>query len=278
MKYMTFNSSCTYAALANMLERKGIDAADYEIALEMKLPFFIGKSEEGFSSGPLLQSKKWFDLYLNPRGLELVEDWVDKKEMFDFLKAKEEAMLGIRMQNGHNAYHAIVYTGMKEGKATFLNNKHEGSQEPDGFEFTEDELIVLLRDRTRVGTLKTCIKKEVDLRPLLEQSIQNLTDLQSEFDNFCSGTRTNAEILEKEEGLFRPILLDGPSMMKLLGQNELYEDMRTLQKVFVSIAFKEKADHIVLAKHFDMNLFHSVCERWRILISQELKILTRGMN
>lgn len=108
MKYMTFNSSCTYAALANMLEKKGIDAADYEIALEMKLPFFIGKSEEGFSSDPLLQSKKWFDLYLNPRGLELVEDWVDKKEMFDFLKAKEEAMLGIRMQNGRNAYHAVV--------------------------------------------------------------------------------------------------------------------------------------------------------------------------
>ena len=84
--------------------------------------------------------------------------------------------------------------------------------------------------------------------------------------------------MEKEEGLFRPILLDGPSMMKLLRQNELYEDMRTLQKVFVDIAFKEKADNILLAERFDMDLLHSICERWRILISQELKILTRGMN
>lgn len=89
---------------------------------------------------------------------------------------------------------------------------------------------------------------------------------------------TNAKILEKEEGLFRPILLDGSSMMKLLRQNELYEDMRTLQKVFVDIAFKEKADNILLAERFDMDLLHSIFERWRILISQELKMLTRGMN
>ncbi len=278
MKYMTFNSSCTYAGLANMLMEKNIDVEDYEIALEMKLPFFIERNEDGFSAGPLLQSKKWFDLYLNPRGLEMVEDWVDKTEMFDFLQTKDQALLGIRMQNGRNAYHAVVYRGMKEGKAEFINNKHEGSAEPDIFEFTRDELINSLRDKTRVGTLKTCIKKEPDLKPLLERSLQNLNDLQSEFDEFCKIPRTNAEILEKEEGLFRPILLDGLSMMKLLRQNELYEDMRTLQKVFVDIAFKEKADNILLAERFDMDLLHSICERWRILISQELKILTRGMN
>lgn len=73
----------------------------------------------------------------------------------------------------------------------------------------------------------------------LEQSIQNLCDLQSEFDEFCKMPRTNAKILENEEGLFRPILL---------------------------------------AERFDMDLLHSICERWRILISQELKMLTRGMN
>ena len=271
MKYMTFNSSCTYAGLANMLMDKGIDVEDYEIALEMKLPFFIERDENGFSAGPLLQSKKWLDLYLNPRGLELVEDRIDNTEMFDFLQTKNRALLGIRMQNGRNAYHAVVYKGTKEGKAEFINNKHEGSPEPDMFEFTKDELINCLRHKTLVGTLKTCAKKEPDLRPLLEQSIQNLNDLQSEFDEFCRLPRTNAEILEKEKGLFRPILLDGPSMMKQLWQNELYDDMQRLQKVFVNIAFKEKADNILPAERFDMNLFHSICERWRILIGQELK-------
>ena len=59
-------------------------------------------------------------------------------------------------------------------------------------------------------------------------------------------------------------------MMKLLGQNELYEDMRTLQKVFVNIAFKERVDNILLSERFDMDLLHNICERWRILIRQEL--------
>ena len=271
MKYMTFNSSCTYAGLANMLMEKGIDVEDYEIALKMKLPFFIERNEDGFSAGPLLQSKKWLDLYLNPLGLEIVEDCIDNTEMFDFLQTKDQALLGIRMQNGRNTYHAVVYRGMKEGKAEFINNKHEGSSEPDMFEFTKDELSNCLRDKTVVGSLKTCIKKEPDLKSLLEQSLQNLNDLQSEFDKFCRTPRTNTEILAKEEGLFRPILLDGASMMKLLGQNELYEDMRTLQKVFVNIAFKEKVDNILLTKLFDMDLFHSICERWHILISRESK-------
>lgn len=30
MKYMTFNSSCSYAGLANMLEKIGIDVEDYD--------------------------------------------------------------------------------------------------------------------------------------------------------------------------------------------------------------------------------------------------------
>ena len=270
MKYMTFNSSCTYAGLANMLENKGIIVEDYEIALEMKLPFFIDKNEDGFCSGPLLQSKKWFDLYLNPHGFEIIEEWIEKNEMFEFLKTMEEAMFGIALKNGRNSHHAIVYTGMKNDKVICINNKHEGSTEPDVFEFTRDELTDCLRDKTRVGYLKTCSKKSIDIRPILEQSIENLVGLQNEFNIFCGIPRTNAEILEKEEGLFRPILLDGPSMMKLLDQDELYEDMRILQKVFVNIAFKEKADSVVLTEHFNMDLFQSICDRWQTLIRREL--------
>ena len=40
--------------------------------------------------------------------------------MFDFLQTKDQALLGIRMQNGRNAYHAVVYRGMKEGKEEFV--------------------------------------------------------------------------------------------------------------------------------------------------------------
>lgn len=271
MKYMTFNSSCSYAGLANMLEKKGIEVEDYEIALEMKLPFFIERNEDGFVTGPMLQTKSWFDLYLNPHGLEIVEDWVDKADMFEFLKRQSEGMLGIAMKNGRHNHHAVVYIGMRNGKAVFINNKHEGSAEPDLFEFTRDELTARLRDKTVVASLKLCDKKTYDISPLLEQSIENLNSLQDEFMEFCSTPRTNAEILEKEFGLFRPILLDEPSMMKLLGQKAIYEDMLTLQKIFVAIAFKEKADNVLLSERFDLDMVHRICDRWQDLIRQELE-------
>ena len=41
IKYMTFNSSCSYAGLANMLLRYGVDTQDREIALAAKLPFLF---------------------------------------------------------------------------------------------------------------------------------------------------------------------------------------------------------------------------------------------
>lgn len=269
MKYMTFNSSCSYAGLANMLEKKGIEVEDYEIALEMKLPFFIERNEDGFVTGPMLQTKSWFDLYLNPHGLEIVEDWVDKADMFEFLERQNECMLGIAMKNGRHSHHAVVYTGMRNGKAVFINNKHEGSAEPDLFEFTQDELTARLRDKTVVGSLKPCDKIIHDISPLLEQSIENLNSLQDKFMDFCSTPRTNAEILENERGLFRPILLDGSSMMKLLEQRDIFEDMLALQKIFVAIAFKEKADNVLLSERFNLDIFRRICDRWRGLIRQE---------
>ena len=65
--------------------------------------------------------------------------------------------------------------------------------------------------------------------------------------------------------------------MSWSGQKELYEDMRTLQKVFVSIAFKEKVEHVILAERLDIELFRGICDRWRTLIRQEIQdILPNG--
>ena len=56
VKYMTFNSSCSYAGVANLLSFYGIDTDDRTIALEMGLPFFFDCEDGCYSSGPMLQS------------------------------------------------------------------------------------------------------------------------------------------------------------------------------------------------------------------------------
>ena len=55
MKYMTFNSPCSFAGIANMLESKGLDFQDYEVALGMELPYIVAKCDGGYMAGSMLQ-------------------------------------------------------------------------------------------------------------------------------------------------------------------------------------------------------------------------------
>lgn len=54
MKYMTFNSSCAYAGLANLPELYDMDVSDGEIALEMGLPYLFAKVQGQYLAGPML--------------------------------------------------------------------------------------------------------------------------------------------------------------------------------------------------------------------------------
>ena len=79
MKYMHFKASCSYTALAAMMEYYGTDTEDYRIALEMKLPWLFAGEDGAFISGPMLQGAKWFDLWLAPRGYRMEEERVSPR-------------------------------------------------------------------------------------------------------------------------------------------------------------------------------------------------------
>ena len=78
MKHMHFKASCSYAALAAIMELNGVDTEDYKIALEIKLPWLFSKEDGAYISGPMLQRAKWFNLWLAPRGYRLVEEIVER--------------------------------------------------------------------------------------------------------------------------------------------------------------------------------------------------------
>ena len=63
MKYMTFNSSCSFAGVANMLESKGLDFQDYQVAAGMELPYIVARDNGGYIAGAMLQEKKYFDIF-----------------------------------------------------------------------------------------------------------------------------------------------------------------------------------------------------------------------
>ena len=121
MKYMTFNSSCSYAGVANMLEQYGVDTDDRAIAMGMKLPYLFIHEDGVYMAGPMLQSAEWFNLFLNSIGFEMCETEVPAEQVADYLKQQKTAMLGLQVDE--TSKHAVVYTGSQDEKLVFLKQQ-----------------------------------------------------------------------------------------------------------------------------------------------------------
>ncbi len=245
MKYMTFNSSCSYAGLANMLSCYGVDSTDREIALGMKLPYLFSVEDGNYLAGPMLQSAAWFDLYLRPRGFRLVETMLERAAVAEFLECHQIAMLGLKISD--HAKHAVIYQGKCGGKLCFLNNKWERSEEPDTLLLSQEELLLRLEERAMVAVLERTMPEKVEFSPLLEVSAhvlrRNLADIQV----ICREDRTVASLREQMNTLFRPLLLDGITMLELLGENALVSRFRALQGELLTALGQEGEKNIRLA-------------------------------
>ena len=82
----------------------------------------------------MLQGAKWFNLYLKTVGYSITEKAVNQEQLCGYLRALQYAMLGIYVSERNK--HAVVYTGMKDGRFCMLNNKWEQSDEPDTLLFS----------------------------------------------------------------------------------------------------------------------------------------------
>ncbi len=100
MKYIHFKASCSYATLAAIIEMNGVDAEDYIIALDIKLPWIFAKEDDGYISGPMLQGAKWFNLWLIPRGYKMVEESIYSEQLCQYLRDHNPSMLGIQTPYG----------------------------------------------------------------------------------------------------------------------------------------------------------------------------------
>lgn len=233
MKYMTFNSSCAYAGLANMLERCNVDVEDREIALDMGLPFLFAQEGCMYCAGPMLQTAKWFDLYLRPRGFLMTETSVEKEAAGRYLQSVSCGMLGIAVPSGGR--HAVVYTGMEEGRYSFLNNKRRNSPEPEKLILTEAELAAGLGDTVVIATIDKTPPQPRELEGYFQESVEVLRKLKEEITVFCRKERNPQELTEAKDRLFRAIFLDAVTMMELIRENELRRKLQILQRQFTAI-------------------------------------------
>lgn len=166
MKYMHFKASCSYAALANLLEMQGYDTEDTIIALEMELPKLFSKEDGAFLSGPMLQGAKWFNLWLLPHGFTMMEASISKSSFCQELISGGPAMLGIRTPYGK---HAVVFTGY-DGEFHFLNPTYKDSGEKTELLLDEGALLASVDSMAVVGCVQPALSQSVDLRPIKEES------------------------------------------------------------------------------------------------------------
>jgi hypothetical protein len=230
MKYMHFNSSCSYAALANLLERMGIETEDTKIALEMDLPWLFAKDGNTFVSGPMLQSAEWFNLWLKPRGLIMIETEVQKDALCGMLQSNGPLMLGIQTLYGK---HAVVFTKY-DGAYQFVNPTHENSGEKTELVLTEKELLNRTDETMMLASIGRTKPEPVDLCPYFRRSVQIIRENVAEIERFAAAMHDPDAYLSALNRLFRPLLLDGISMLTLIGETALAERFTALQAALLS--------------------------------------------
>ena len=264
---MTFHSSCSYAGLANLLSFYGIDTEDWKIALRMHLPYLFAHEDGGYLSGPMLQGAKWFNLYLNPRGFAFSECQHSREEVCAVLQTVFPAMLGIRVSPENK--HAVIYTGCRDGKYRFLNNKRRDSPEPEALGLTEEELFARLDESVVVGHLERTDPAVMSFRSCLENSFLVLQSLQAELNAFCGKEQSAAALRESMNTLFRPILLDGVTMLELLEESEIATALKKVRTQFLNVIKGKQA--AVLADKLDMTLLNDAVARYEALIRNHME-------
>lgn len=268
MKYMTFNSSCAYAGVANLLAFYGVDTEDYLIAQEIALPYCFAKEGGVYQAGPMLQGKRWFALYLRPRGFCFNEVRLPRQQAADYLAAQPCAMVGIRMENGQK--HAVVYTKTEAGKLYFLNNKRKNSEEPEQLCFSRQELEQRLEDDTPIATLERCDTEPVSLAPVLEESLAVFRELKQELLQFCSMPQSPADLAAAQNRLFRSVLLDALSVLPLAGEWTLCENLGAVQKEYLRTIRQNRP--VVLAQELPMERLVEALELYQNRIEAKLFI------
>ena len=226
MKYLHFNSSCSYCAIAYILSSFGIEVEDTEIALKIGLPYIFAFEKGEHLAGPMLQSSKYFNLFLNPLGLTLEENRVSKGTLLANINDKKNVMFGIKTDFGKHAVVLIDYTG---DVYSFFNPSWEESSQKTIIEISKEDLLSRVDEEITIGEIKQCQKKTVDFQNLYCESIANLTKYENDIVDFINGNNDKEEYQKQLDTLFRPLLLDGLTMMGLIGNDKIAKSMKEAQ-------------------------------------------------
>lgn len=268
MKYMTFNRSCSYAAIANLLEEHDIHYEDYEIAKALSIPYLFQYrlQENRYVAGPMIQSYPWFNYFLNSLGFDLVEEWFNPEGvMANLNEGNKRYMFSLKINPNSNLRHAVLFEGKENESYRFLNPKRKDSIEPDYYVFNEEEVIEKLIPNVLMGYLVK-IEKPIpfDLSNDLKSSLQNLDNYQEILFEFCSKEQDVSALIEARDTLFAPLMLDVLSMMEIIGEKDLANDIKTIRTNYMKLMKENRA--LLLVEELPMEDLKGIISRYKNII------------
>ena len=176
------------------------------------------------------------------------------------------AMLGLQVDE--SGKHAVVYIGHQDGKLLFLNNKWEHTNDPERISLTEAELIDQIGTAVMIATLKPITPKAVDLKSRIRNSVEVIRQNLSAIQELCRREESVGQLRSCLNSLFRPLLLDGITMLNLLEEVELAARFASLQRQFLN-ALRQDADvKIKLGDYLDISELDTAVGEYIHLIEQ----------
>lgn len=130
---------------------------------------------------------------------------------------------------------------------------------------SERELLDSVDDTIMVGGVVRANPETVDIIPLLRNSIGILKDCLGEIEVFSKEEHSTQEYALALERLFRPLLLDGITMLELAGEESLAGGFRKVQKDFLLFMRGPKTgklmDYLSLERFPGLSWYASYCKK-----------------
>ncbi len=275
MKYQTFNSSCCYAGLANMLDEYSIDVEDRDIVTEAELPYMLRLDSKNncYLAGPMLQGAEWFDVYLRPHGLRFAERSFSREAAVNFLASADgRVMLGVELSDG--GMNAAVFDGIRGSRFHFINSKWKDSVGSERYMYTAQELYDRLADNSVLGWLEKAPKSLPDMPEMLLVTLATVQKYRGSLHEFCEVPRDRITMQWAMDPLFRPLLTDILCMMELVGEVRIVLMIKTLQRSFMN-AFSSGSDRLTVFDYMSAQQLDETLDRYEEIVKTRLSILIK---
>lgn len=251
MKYQTFNNSCFWASLANLLEDFGIDVEDRDIITNSVVHrlFRYDERYQDYDAGPFLQEIRYVNACLDKYNVSFKEIvHTSKEDAVQFLNGRKRIVMPLKV-NGRSG-HACIFEGIKDGRYYFKNMKHKNSSEKD-FIFTKNELLMHLKESyLHTGWLvkesnQTVLNSKIEL----ENTINDLRKFKNEIIEICSINLSRKELDKYKDSHFKALFLDYFSMLEIT-DNPLKKELESIRVDYMK-TFKH--EHIKIYEFVNMD-------------------------